>query len=239
MIKNTIQLGLTPEIACPYLSEQKERIGLVMDAPFFSPEGYDLLAQQGFRRTGDNIYRPCCKSCQACQSLRVDANNFTPSKSQKKHLKQLAKLNVVFKEKLDENWFSLYERYINQRHRTGSMYPANKASFIDFTHSQWQKIIFMHLYDNGKLIAIAVTDVLKSGFSALYTFFEPEHHYSLGSICILAQLQKAKQVNLPWVYLGFQIDACQTMNYKTKFKPNERFIKGKWEKSEGSYTRQT
>ncbi len=234
MIKNTIQLGLTPEIPCPYLSEQKERLGLIIDPPYLSSEGYNLLIQQGFRRTGDNIYRPCCKNCQACQSLRVDANNFMPSKSQKKQLKQLAKLNVIFKNQLDKNWFSLYESYINKRHHTGNMYPANKASFIEFTHSQWQQVIFMHLYENEKLIAIAVTDVLSTGLSALYTFFEPEHPYSLGSISILAQLIKTKALNLPWLYLGFQIDACQSMKYKTKFKPNERFIKEKWEKTKFS-----
>jgi arginyl-tRNA--protein-N-Asp/Glu arginylyltransferase len=230
MNKNSVQLGLTPEIACPYLSEQKERLGLVIDAPFLSQEGYDLLIQQGFRRTGDNIYRPYCKSCQACQSLRVNVKDFMPSKSQKRHLKQLAKLKMIFKHKLDANWFSLYERYINLRHHTGSMYPANKTNFIDFTHSQWQKVMFMHLYENEQLIAIAVTDVVSSGLSALYTFFEPTHPYSLGSLCILAQLAKTKQLDLPWLYLGFQIDACQTMKYKTKFKPHERFIKGKWEK---------
>ncbi len=235
MIKNTLQLRLTPEQPCPYLSGQKERIALVIDKSYLSPKGYDLLAQQGFRRTGEHIYSPYCKNCQACQSLRVDVNHFTPSKNQKKQLKQLGKLEVIFKEKLDDNWFSLYESYIEQRHRTGSMYPANKASFIEFTHSKWQPVIFMHLYENKKLIAIAVTDVLNTGLSALYTFFAPEHPYSLGSICILAQLTKAKQLNLPWLYLGFQIDACQTMKYKTKFKPNERFIKGRWEETEKCY----
>ncbi len=228
MNKLRLQLGLMQKTPCPYLPFQEARNAIVIDEDFHTPDGYDVLIQSGYRRTGNNIYRPYCDTCQACHSLRINMLDFHPSKSQKKHLKQLKNLNVLFKSNLDDNWFSLYERYISQRHNTGSMYPANKDEFIDFTHSQWQNVTFMHVYENNILIAIAVTDIVPSGLSALYTFFEPEHHYSLGSLCILSQIKKAKKLDLPWVYLGYQIDNCQGMNYKTKFKPNERFINGEW-----------
>lgn len=228
MSRHSFQLGLMKKSQCPYLPNEEEQIALVLDTDLHTPQGYSVLIEHGFRRSGEHIYRPYCESCTACHSLRISAQQFKPSKSQKRQIKQLEKMTVIFKKDLDKDWFALYQRYIHKRHRNGSMYPANQEEFISFTHSKWQTLAFMHIYEDEKLIAVAVTDIVQSALSALYTFFEPEHHLSLGSICILAQIQKAKEHGFSWLYLGFQIDQCAAMNYKNKFKPHEQFIQGKW-----------
>lgn len=228
MTNRAIKIGVMAPSTCSYLPSQQESVAVLLDPDLHSAAGYDALIQAGFRRSGNNIYRPHCQACTACHSLRVDVAHFTPSRSQKRHLSQLKRLTVVAKETLDPAWFSLYERYISARHRNGSMYPANKRDFSSFVQSDWQPSCFIHLYQDETLIGVAVTDILDNGYSAIYSFFEPEHNWSLGSLCVLAQLQLAQENNIPWLYLGFQIEDCMAMNYKKKFKPHQRYIAGEW-----------
>ncbi|SKA48066.1 arginine-tRNA-protein transferase [Enterovibrio nigricans DSM 22720] len=211
---------------------QQETIAVVLEPELHSVTGYAWLIQSGFRRSGNTLYRPHCQRCSACQSLRVDTHLFTPSKSQKRQINQLKRLTVELKTELDEDWFDLYDRYISARHRDGSMYPARKDDFLSFIGSTWQRTYYVHLYENQNLIAIAVTDVISRGFSAIYSFFDPDHPWSLGSLCVLAQIELAKQNKIPWLYLGFQIDACPAMKYKTKYHPHQRFIDGTWQASQ-------
>jgi len=74
-------------------------------------------------------------------------------------------------------------------------------------------------------MAVAVTDVVNSGLSAVYTYFDPEFDKrSLGTMAIIMQIEYAKKSNLDYVYLGYWIEECQKMNYKSFFKPQERFV---------------
>ncbi|CZF86337.1 arginyltransferase [Grimontia marina] len=228
MSSQSIRIGVMAPSACSYLAGHEESVAVVLDPELHTDSGYGFLVQSGFRRSGNNIYRPYCNACTACHSLRVDTHGFIPSRSQKRHLSQLKRLTVEFKDKMDTNWFSLYERYISARHRSGSMYPANKEDFRSFVKSDWQTSKYLHLYEDEKLIAIAVTDLLEHGYSAIYSFFEPAHAWSLGSLCVLAQIEQARKSDIPWLYLGFQIDACSAMNYKQKFKPHQRYVAGSW-----------
>ncbi|MBV7297610.1 arginyltransferase [Enterovibrio paralichthyis] len=228
MTSRPIKFGIMAPSNCSYLPGQQESVAVLLEPDMHSEEGYNLLIQSGFRRSGNNIYRPHCLACTACQSLRINVAEFAPSKSQKRHISQLKRLHTVISDQLDDNWFALYEHYISVRHRNGSMYPANKNDFLSFVQSRWQRSLYLHLYENGQLIAIAVTDVLDNGLSAIYSFFDPEHPWSLGSLCVLAQIRLAQDYQLPWLYLGFQIDECSAMNYKRKFNPHQRYVAGEW-----------
>jgi len=42
------------------------------------------VIQRGWRRFGRYYFYPTCNGCHECKSLRIDVENFTPSKSQKK-----------------------------------------------------------------------------------------------------------------------------------------------------------
>ncbi|MFD2177349.1 arginyltransferase [Veronia pacifica] len=228
MIKKSIQLGIMPPSPCSYLPGQTESVAIVMDADVHCTDAYQILLESGFRRSGNSIYRPQCLHCQACQSLRISVPDFEPTKSQKRQLSQLKRLRTELKPNLDEAWFPLYKKYIEARHRNGSMYPADRQDFSSFIESDWMQTGYLHLYQEEKLIAVAVTDISERGYSALYSFFEPHHKWSLGSLCVLAQLNHARENTIHWLYLGFQIDGCEAMNYKSRFKPHQRFVAGKW-----------
>ncbi|GAM72638.1 leucyl/phenylalanyl-tRNA-protein transferase [Vibrio sp. JCM 19236] len=79
----------------------------------------------GFRRSGDTIYRPHCESCNKCVAIRVDVERFKPSKSQKRLLNKGKDLVWEVKREIDQDWFDIYSRYITERHQNGSMYPPN------------------------------------------------------------------------------------------------------------------
>ena len=228
----SLRIGLTPESACNYLPGETEQLGVVMDHHWFTPEGYNVLIASGYRRSGSAIYRPMCTQCHACTPLRIEGQTFTPSKSQKRQLNQMKQLRWEFKPSLDEEWFSLYERYINQRHSNGSMYPANKDQFFEFCTAPWMHTQFLHVYDDDTLIAIAVTDVFDDALSAMYSFFDPDSPLSLGTLCVLYQIQYCQQTGRDWLYPGYQIDACPAMNYKTRFKPHQKRHDNSWQSSD-------
>ncbi|MFM7932258.1 MAG: hypothetical protein ACKO9Q_31470 [Pirellula sp.] len=45
---------------------------------------------------------------------------------------------------------------------------------------------------------------------------------------MLKQIEMAQTIGLQWVYLGLYVEQNSHLNYKARFKPQERFIKSKW-----------
>lgn len=226
--KTLIRIGLTENHPCSYLKDQQERVAVIMDEKLHTNAGYELLMANGFRRSGATIYKPQCDECQACQSLRVNIAGYSPSKSHKRLISKAGDIEWEMKDEMDENWFELYERYINQRHSSGSMFPAKRKEFSEFSKNQWLNTKYLHVYQDQKLLAIAVTDVMSDCSSAFYTFFDPDSEISLGTLCVLLQIAHCKQSGKQWLYLGYQIDDCAAMNYKVRFQPHQKLVNKQW-----------
>ena len=109
------------------------------------------------------------------------------------------------------------------------MFPPSVAQYEGFLFCEWLDTLFVNLWHEDKLIAVAVTDVLPNSLSAIYTFFDPKYsHYSLGIHSVLSQINACKTLQKDYLYLGYQIDSCQKMNYKTKYQPYQRLIGSQW-----------
>ncbi|WP_194435886.1 arginyltransferase [Vibrio fluminensis] len=224
-----IRIGLTDNHPCSYLPGRQERVAVALDPSLHCSSNYEVLLANGFRRSGDTIYRPLCQQCNACEPIRVSAHRFKMTRSQKRLRNKASAITWQYKEQLDDDWYELYARYIEARHHSGSMYPPNRKSFEQFTLCNWLNTQYLHLYEDDKLIGIAVTDILSNSASAFYTFYEPHHPLSLGTLGVLLQLEHCQEQGKQWLYLGYQIDECPAMNYKVRFHPHQRLVNQSWQ----------
>lgn len=224
------RVGLTQEFACSYLPDRQEQLLVILDPSCYTTDKFEQLLALGFRRSGNQIYRPHCPICSECNSVRVLAQQFIPSKSQKrKQNKAKSAFEVRYSSVEREQYYPLYSKYISLRHSDGSMYPPDKMQFQSFLLCSWLEITFIELWHQDTLVAVAVTDCMNNAISAIYTFFDPDfEHYSLGSVMILQQLKFAKEQNKEFVYLGYQIDECDKMKYKTQFLPAQKQVNDEW-----------
>lgn len=229
-MNSNYELGITKPFACNYLPNQEERLLIAVDNRLHTNEHYGWLMQQGFRRSGNDIYRPHCIACQACQSLRVLAKDFSPSKSQKRLLKRNQSFNVVISEEVKACYYPLYENYINNIHHDGSMFPATPTQFQSFTQNDMIKQRYIEIWDCDTLISVAVTDDIPNGLSAVYTFYHPNYRkQGLGVFSILKQIEIAAQLNRQFLYLGYQIEGCNKMNYKNRYFPHQILVENQWQ----------
>ena len=232
-LKSGIQLGLSPVMECSYLPNEQEQLLFALDKSIYNDWAYEALLGQGFRRSGNDIYRPHCPSCQSCQSLRLIPKTFTPSTSQKRVRNKTSHLHwhVNFVEQRE--YYPLYAKYIEARHSSGSMYPPSQDHFRQFIQCDWLQVIYLEAWEHERLVAVAVTDLMPDSLSALYIFYDPERErLSLGTAAVLQEIDLAIKINKPFLYLGYQIDECAAMNYKKRFKPYQKFdaLSGSWTK---------
>ena len=111
------------------------------------------------------------------------------------------------------------------------MHPPSLEQFSSFLLSQWSRTDFIEMRLNGQLLGIAVTDHIENGLSAVYTFYAADApQRSLGVFAILMQIHIAKTKNLPYVFLGYWIQACRKMAYKSEFKPFEVYVDNQWQR---------
>lgn len=229
----SLNVAITKAFPCAYLTDQQEQLLALIDPQTNARYFYPTLLANGFRRSGDQVYRPHCAQCQACQSLRISAKNFKPSRSQKRLINKNKQLEIKISAKIQPQYFNLYRRYINAIHADGPMFPASIKQYEGFIESTWNDALFIEIYDQNKLICVSVTDQVNSeerrAWSAFYCFYDPDYRVnSLGTFAVLSQLNLAKAFGIDWLYLGYYIEKCQKMNYKTQFNPHQRFIDGLW-----------
>lgn len=223
------KFGVTQAFDCNYLPEQKERLLVAVDERLHNTRQYSWLMANGFRRSGDQIYRPNCELCNACKSIRVLANEFTLSKSQKRLINKNKSYVLKVSDEAKPDYYSLYEKYINTIHLDGSMFPATIEQYETFTKSNVTEQIFVETWHESTLISVAVTDVLNDALSAVYTFYHPDYRTNaLGVFSILNQISLSVQYKKKYLYLGYQIDSCKKMNYKNKYFPYQELINNTW-----------
>ncbi|RUS31787.1 arginine-tRNA-protein transferase [Jimgerdemannia flammicorona] len=80
---------------------------------------------------------------------------------------------------------------------------------------------------DGRLVAVAVLDVLPKCVSSVYFMYDPDYAFlGLGKYSALREIALTKELgskgceDLKWYYMGFYIHTCQKMKYKGQYKPS-------------------
>lgn len=228
---HSLRLYLSTSDPCNYLDD-KHSSNLFVDpeAPM-NEVIYSQLAQQGFRRSGDNVYRPHCQSCQECKAVRLSISEFQKSRQQRRTWNRNSDLTTIITATPNrEEHLMLFNRYVKSRHLGGGMDDVEGEEPFRFLLSPWGNTLFYEFRDQqGILLSVAVCDELLDGLSAVYSYFDPgESKRSLGVMSVLWQIEQAKKMQLPYLYLGYWIPECQKMSYKTNYQPLQWFDEKQW-----------
>ncbi len=216
--------------SCSYLEDQEATTLFVDPRTPMSSTLYSQLSVLGFRRSGSHLYRPNCATCKACVPARVPVLDFRPRRAQRRAWRHNQDIHVERVDGITEDrYFQLYCRYIEARHRDGDMYPPSREQYQSFLSAEWGVTHFYQMSLEGRLIGVAVADLLDQALSAIYTFFEPElESRSLGTFAVLWQIEEAQRLGLDHLYLGYWIKQCQKMAYKIQYRPLELYLNGQW-----------
>lgn len=226
----SIPLYIGYEHECDYLPGNHARMAYVSPRIELDRDLYTRLVANGFRRSGDMVYRPYCPECSACIPVRIPVERFRPNRAQRRVIRKNSHLRVVQKPPaFQETHYQLYRRYLQSRHPESEMALGLPEDYLSFTGSRWGDTGFYEFLQGDELVAVAVVDHLNNGLSAVYTFYDPSLvQLSLGTFAVLWQIEEARRRDLPWVYLGFWISRCRKMAYKGGFRPLEALLASDW-----------
>jgi arginine-tRNA-protein transferase len=182
------------------------------------------LVERGFRRFGKMYFRPICGDCNECQSIKIDVNNFVFSKSHKRVMKKAAHIKSYIQSptltKAHINLFMKYHLYMS--HKKGWEYQETTPehyynSFVNGHENYGYEILY---YDRDRLVGVDLVDILESGVSSIYFYYDPEYtEYSLGKLSLLLQIKYAQQHNKKWIYLGYYVEDSPSLSYKSSYRP--------------------
>jgi len=237
------QFYVTAPQPCPYLPGQSERKLFTALSGDSARALNDTLSKQGFRRSQNVLYRPACSECAACLSARIRVADFTPSRSQRRTLRR----NETLSREATSPWatdeqFSLFRRYLDSRHANGGMADMDVFEFaamieetpvrsrvIEYTEKPLVGAGQLARGSGRSLTAVCLTDVLDDGLSLVYSFYDPDREKDgLGTYMILDHIELARQVGLPYVYLGYWVPGSAKMAYKARFSALEVYRDGEW-----------
>lgn len=216
---------LSEEDQCPYLKDKKWRQEYFV-ATELDEENFQALLDRRYRRFGAVFFRPCCPDCLKCRPIRIDAYNFSASRSQKRVLRKNNETRVEFR--ILEPRRELYNIYVKHS-RERFEQESSEDEFIRNFYTPVVPSFQSEYYIDGKLAGFGILDMSSTGMSSVYYCFDPEYsEYSLGTFSILEEIKECVRRGLQYYYLGYFIPESPKMLYKGRFHPHELLHDGIW-----------
>lgn len=210
---------------CPYLPDRRFHVFRSLDAV---DDGlYRVLLDNRFRRNGDMVYTTMCPGCAACLPVRVLVQDFVPRRDQRRAWRRNADLTLSWHARgCDAERTALWRRYQAVVHGDRDEASPERFMIEDGSISGGE----LHARDDhGRLLAVALCDMVGDAWSSVYCYWEPEEATrGLGTFMALAEIAAAAQRGLRWWYPGYWVPGCAKMAYKTRFQPVEVLRDGRW-----------
>lgn len=225
---------ITAPAPCPYLQGRMERKVFSYLGGSGAPAVNSMLSRRGFRRSQNIIYMPACDACQACTPVRIVADDFTLNRSRRRLLARNAGVvRRIRAPRATSGQFSMLRAYLDSRHADGGMAGMTVLDYVSMVEETAVDTMLIEywLVEDGaeRLIAAALSDRLTDGLSMVYSFFEPEEaRRSLGAYMIVDHVALARDLQLPYVYLGYWVPGSPKMDYKRAFQPLEKLTAAGW-----------
>ena len=224
-------INITPfcslESLCPYLGDRPSRTEYLY-IKGCNKSLNSILVKRGYRRFGRYFQKPICANCNECISVRIDALKFKSSKSQRRVIRKNQHIRFAYHTPFaDEERVELFKKYhkFKSLQREWKYYDINVYKYYDLYilgYLDFGKEI-SYYDENGKLICVDLVDVTDDGLSSVYCYYDPEYlNLSLGKFSLLNELEIVKKLNLRWIYLGYYVKNCQSLEYKKDFLPQEK-----------------
>lgn len=212
------------EELCPYLHDRMSTLEykVILD---LSPPDWEAMLARGWRRFGPVYFRPACAGCTACVSLRIPVARHQASRSQRRIMRKAERFRVVLGRPVcDRERVALYRRWHADREqqRGWTRSPLNATQYekeFCFPQSTSQEMAW---YDDERLVAVDLVDLTPQSLSSIFFFYDPDYAAcSLGIVSVLLEIALARRVGLQQVYLGYRVNGCASMDYKSRFVPHE------------------
>jgi leucyl-tRNA---protein transferase len=227
---SALHLYLTAPYPCSYLEGLEARSQVATPSLLITTPVYSELVRHGFRRSGTFTYRPHCDNCQQCVPVRIVVEDFQSTRSQRRSCKRHNGLAASLHALQDKpEYFELYRRYQEARHRDGGMDDNDPEQYRNFLLQSHVDTLLVEFREGETLRMLSVVDVLEDGLSAVYTFYDPDvPQASFGTYNILWQIELCRKLQLPYLYLGYWIADSRKMAYKANFRPLQGLRDGAW-----------
>ncbi len=182
------------------------------------------LIERGYRRFGKIFFRPECSACSECQSIKIDVQNFRFSASARRVLRKASSIkSYIRKPTLSKEHLELFDKYhlFMQEKKGWESTPKSPqiyySSFVDAHYDFGYEVLY---YLDEKLIGVDLIDILEDGISSIYFYYDPDYSsYSLGRLSLYNQILFAQRWHKRWIYLGYYVQDCPSLSYKSSYTP--------------------
>ncbi len=228
-----IQFYSTSSYSCGYIKNREAQSIVATPYNRINNEIYSDLIKKGFRRSGQYVYKPNCNECSACTPIRICAERFSISKNQKRAFRKTSPLSFkILPLEFKQDHYNLYVDYQNNRHRPQEGSESDEDDYNDFLIKSNVSSKIIEFRSEEKLKVVTIVDFIDDGISAVYTFFDTkDKRKSFGTYSIIWLIEHCKKEKLKYLYLGYWIDECAKMEYKTNFVPYELLINDSWQEA--------